>query len=393
MLFTLEALDATFGDALLLHYGTKSAPKLIVIDGGPSKVYQNTLRKRLMEIRNARTPEDTLKLRTIMISHIDNDHIVGILDLMREIEAAEQAGQDPPFDAPSLWFNSFDDLVKPVGVSSLSPAAAGVAAVDMNVLVASPSSFKDEDTRVIAAAVPEGRRLRQIALGLDWNLNPDFEDLGGLVVAPANGKLTRSMGSGLSFTVAGPMRAEFDALRNRWADTVQKLKKKGKISAADITAEAVAFLDESVANLSSIAVLAESGGKTMLLTGDARGDKVEDGLEASGLLKKEKTLHVDLLKVPHHGSDRNVAKSFFERITAAHYVISADGTNGNPDGPTLKWLVEARGQDRYTIHLTNKVPAAAKYLDGAQKNHKFKVDYRKASAKGVTIDLGEPLED
>jgi beta-lactamase superfamily II metal-dependent hydrolase len=392
MLFTLEALDATFGDALLLHYGTKAAPKLIVIDGGPSKVYQNTLRKRLMEIRDARVPGGTLKLRTIMVSHIDNDHIVGILDLVRELEAVEKAGQDPPFDTPSLWFNSFDDLVKAAGVARPASAAAGVAAVDLNALTAA-ASFKNDDAKVIAAAVPEGRRLRQVALGLDLNLNPDFEDVEGLVIAPASGTLTRAMGSGLSFTVVGPLRAELDELQNKWAEAVQKLKQKGKTSAADITAEAVAFLDRSIANLSSIVVLAASGGKTMLLTGDARGDKTVNGLEASGLLKKGKALHVDLLKVPHHGSDRNVAKTFFERITATHYVISADGTHGNPDVPTLEWLVEARGQDVYTIHLTNKVAAAAKFLDAAKKKRKFKVVYRKASAKSVIIDLGEPLAD
>ena len=36
MLFTLEAVQALHGDALLLHFGKTSAPELIVIDGGPS---------------------------------------------------------------------------------------------------------------------------------------------------------------------------------------------------------------------------------------------------------------------------------------------------------------------------------------------------------------------
>ena len=64
-------------------------------------------------------------------------------------------------------------------------------------------------------------------------------------------------------------------------------------------------MDKSVFNLSSIVVLADSGGRRMLLTGDARGDHVLDGIEAAGLFKDDR-LHVDLLKLPHHGSDRNV---------------------------------------------------------------------------------------
>ena len=33
-IFTLEALQAKHGDALLLHYGDAASPRLIVIDGG-----------------------------------------------------------------------------------------------------------------------------------------------------------------------------------------------------------------------------------------------------------------------------------------------------------------------------------------------------------------------
>ena len=46
-----------------------------------------------------------------------------------------------------------------------------------------------------------------------------------------------------------------------------------------------AFVDKSVPNLSSIVVLAELGGKSMLLTGDARGDKILEGMELAGLLE------------------------------------------------------------------------------------------------------------
>lgn len=39
MLFTLEALKAKHGDALILYCGTIKSPKLIVIDGGLGGVY------------------------------------------------------------------------------------------------------------------------------------------------------------------------------------------------------------------------------------------------------------------------------------------------------------------------------------------------------------------
>src|SRR5207248_827400 len=106
-------------------------------------------------------------------------------------------------------------------------------------------------------------------------------------------------------------------------------------------------------NLSSIIVLATLAGKSMLLTGDARGDEVIHGLEQAGLKKHGQPFHVDLLKIPHHGSQRNVAPEFFQQVTADHYVISSDGEKfSNPDIPTLRWLSEARANDAYTLYLT-----------------------------------------
>ena len=63
-------------------------------------------------------------------------------------------------------------------------------------------------------------------------------------------------------------------------------------------------------------------------------------------------MHVDVLKGPHHGSDRNVEPIFFSRITADHYVFSGNGEHGNPERETLQMLLEERGDEDYTVHLT-----------------------------------------
>ena len=92
----------------------------------------------------------------------------------------------------------------------------------------------------------------------------------------------------------------------------------------------------------------------MLLTGDARGDKILQGLQLVGLLGpgEDSKMEVDLLKVPHHGSANNLDDDFFERIIAKHYVFSGNGEHGNPEREALEMLLNARGNDDYTIHLT-----------------------------------------
>ena len=48
------------------------------------------------------------------------------------------------------------------------------------------------------------------------------------------------------------------------------------------------------------------------------------------MLGPEGRLHVDILKVPHHGSERNISETFFDIVTADVYVISANGRDDNP---------------------------------------------------------------
>ena len=81
------------------------------------------------------------------------------------------------------------------------------------------------------------------------------------------------------------------------------------------------------------------------------------GLQLVGLLDAgdDSTMHVDLLKVPHHGSSNNLERDFFERITADHYVFSGDGEHGNPEREALEMLLDARGSAEFTVHLTYPV--------------------------------------
>ena len=112
-----------------------------------------------------------------------------------------------------------------------------------------------------------------------------------------------------------------------------------------------AYVDKSVPNLSSLVVLAKVEDKSVLLTGDARGDKIMEGLELVELMPSGGKLHVNILKVPHHGSSNNLAGDFFERITADHYVFSGNGEHGNPERESLEMLSAARGGEKYQIHL------------------------------------------
>jgi hypothetical protein len=385
-IFSLEALEAKHGDALLLHYGSVRDPQVIVIDGGPKGVYKRTLKPRLDALRASRTPDGALPIRMVMVSHIDEDHVEGIIQMTREMLQDREDGAPASYAITALWHNSFDDVT-----SAMLRSREGVAPV-LRVASAdstwTPGVAVAADTGLLLASVAQGRQLRDNATMLALLVNPGF---GALVVAADKGPRTRDLGRGLSFTVVGPRQSQVDALQKEWDQFVDARRAAGNLPSTGMDAVAAAFVDESVFNLSSIVVLARCAGRTMLLTGDARGDFIMEGLAAARLMRNDR-LHVNLLKVPHHGSAHNVAKSFFERVTADHYVFSANGKFDNPDVETLELLLAARPAGSYTLHFTNRVPAAEAFLVRHARAG-LTVNYRADTAASVMVDLGEPLVD
>jgi beta-lactamase superfamily II metal-dependent hydrolase len=374
MIFSLDVRRARKGDCLLLHFGSRDKPGLVMIDGGPKNVYKPYLRPRIDQIRTARKldKQDSLIVDLLMVSHVDDDHIQGILDLTKEEIVAAKARRPRLINVQSFWHNSFDEIIdhKPDELTASVKRQFGTAAVSGGGELAdkekeeveeryaeeNPGEDSDEQRAVVSstlkvlASIEQGFRLRQDAEGLGFPRNLEFD--GKLIIARDRGKPV-PVAQGLKFTVLGPMQPEIEALHQKHHQWLADLQAKGKSPSEALAA----YVDKSVPNLSSIVVLAEVGGKRMLLTGDARGDKVLEGLELAGLLGPgdDNKIEVDILKVPHHGSSNNLDQDFFKRLVAKHYVFSGNGEHGNPERESLEMLLDARGDEAYQIHLTYPV--------------------------------------
>ena len=368
MLFSLDVLRAAKGDCLCLHYGTASKPGLILIDGGPATIYEDSLQPRLNQIRKQRKIADTkpLPVDLVMISHIDDDHIQGMLDLFKSLADAKREGRLVSLKINSLWHNSFARLLQQEAglVEKTTAAAYGVASLGQIAKVEGLSP----DVGKVLASVPQGATLENYAtqLGISNQQSPS-----GLMSAA---KPFKPLEIGpLKVTILGPQQKEIDKLRKefeKWVKSQAKLKAGAALAAYD---------DDSFFNLSSIVALVEAGPKKILLTGDARGDKILDGLRQAGLLKKGQTLHVDILKAPHHGSDRNIQPDFFESITANHYVFSGDGEHGNPERATLEMLDQIGGDRDFQVHLTYPIEE----IDAEREKDNIKQRKKKSSKTPV----------
>ena len=228
--------------------------------------------------------------------------------------------------------------------------------------------------------IGEGHRLRLLAKQLKVPVNKGFKN--DLIKVETATKPIK-FGS-LTLRVVGPTEANLNELQKDWLKWLDKAQRNTSRGAAILSNS-----DKSVPNLSSVVLLAEANGKTALLTGDARGDHILDGLGKAKLLKNGK-LHVDLLKVQHHGSNRNITKTFLKTVTADTYVISANGKNDNPDLDTLEWILEAANSlgRKIKIVVTNATPATKK-IQTTHKPAKFNytLTVRPKSAHSIAIPL------
>jgi hypothetical protein len=410
MIFSLDVRRARKGDCLLLHFGTKQEPGLVMIDGGPKAVYSPHLKPRLMKIREAREikKNDPLPVDVLMISHVDDDHIQGILDLTKEEIANAAAHRPLMLNVFSLWHNSFDEIIgsqpaeltAKVNATFKTEASTGtvdlsdekVGSVEEIFIDKNPGGNEAADAEVVGsslkvlASIAQGFRLRKDADRLGYGRNTEFD--GELIVA-AQGKAPTTIANSLDVTVIGPMLEEIQALHKDHQKWLEDLKKQGKTPEEALAA----YVDNSVPNLSSIVVLVEADKKRMLLTGDARGDKILEGLQLAGKLGQgdNTTIEIDLLKVPHHGSSNNLDEDFFERIIARHYVFSGDGEHGNPERESLEMLLKARKDENYAIHLTYPLPDIDRLREADwNKERNKQIARRKKSGKGEVREEWSP---
>ena len=68
-----------YDDSLILESGVGKNSTTVLIGGGPYQMFEKQLKPTLQKL-----PINS-KLDLVVLSHIDNDHFIGLLDLLEEI--------------------------------------------------------------------------------------------------------------------------------------------------------------------------------------------------------------------------------------------------------------------------------------------------------------------
>lgn len=361
----LRAFQSDKGDCLLL---TSKDGKRVLIDGGMRDSYREHVAASLGRLASA---GESLDL--VYVSHIDQDHTLGVLQLLDDTVAwrvrdfQHRSGNrdypDPSCSKPpkitALWHNAFHDQVGRNAGTIRDMLAATASVLEAGQRVKDRTLAQSQ--RDLATGAAEGLEIssRVSPEQLDIPVNREF---GGKLAFVRDGQDPVALGK-LRLTVIGPFEEDLGALRREWNKwlrehkaVLDRLRERMRLDAerlgtggverfrAAIALRAKELGDRSrvtVPNLASLMLLAEEDGKTVLLTGDGHADDILKGLEHAGRLDGS-GLHVTVLKVQHHGSEHNIHAEFCRRITADHYVFCANGSDENPDLAAVEAIVDSR---------------------------------------------------
>ena len=368
----LTVFHAADGDCLLLS-SRDNPPRRMLVDGGRKTSYAENTRAFLGTLRNAAG-----KIDVICVSHIDDDHISGILQLVEdevdwrafEFSLSEDAGASAPqvarpAEIGEVWHNGLFRLVG----DDIEPFVESVLETVATVLAGSPS----ERLRDLASELDDIATGERSSMELSRRISG--EQLGISLNPPAGGQLMKrstpgqpaageqvTLGS-LKIFLLGPSDDDIAKLRSDWQAWIddnkialrklqsEMLDDEERLGALSPQIVANPMIDAALgeglegvtpANLASLMLLVEEGTVSVLLAGDGVSSEILDGLEHHGKIDANGRIHVTVLKVQHHGALANVEADFVKRVTADHYVFCGNGAHHNPEKEVVEAFAKAR---------------------------------------------------
>lgn len=93
----IKALQAFHGDSILVSFSEDGKTRNILIDGGPGITYSKRPKALKTEIEQILKRRENIDL--LVVTHIDDDHIGGIIKLF-------EYGEIDPKIIKEVWFNS-----------------------------------------------------------------------------------------------------------------------------------------------------------------------------------------------------------------------------------------------------------------------------------------------
>lgn len=326
-------LKATYGDCIRICFpDTAGHIKNILIDGGTADTYQvdkgskgrtedGDLKDLVADLRR-----NDQKIDLLIITHVDDDHIGGILKWFE---------QDPEAHGliVEVWFNS-------------------------GKIIATTLKAK-ENPDLKSWIRPVTGPQTSIAQGIEFANYIQGYNKGNREAILQGDVLKRF---GLTFKILSPSKPKLELLLRNWKKKDPDLKTATALddyrkSLLEHIAQDKYTQDGAYPNGSSIAFILVYGSKNLLFLGDAHPSVIVKGLKIFNYTPQH-PLNAELVKLAHHGSKGNNSVKLFNCLESANYVISSDGSvSQHPHKQLLARLINLKRNARLIFNYKRRMEA------------------------------------
>lgn len=348
----IKLLNAGNGDSFLISFNDGNINRNILIDGGVEKTYYsdatNVYGELYLEIELIRKRGESIDF--LILTHIDNDHICGLLKWFEVDEKAHELVKNVWFNSGKLiatYFNEPENEDLRVGLKIFSNPETGVdEAIEFeNYLI----EKKIWNKKIII----QGQEIEECGIKIQ-------------VLSPNEAQLKRLL-------------KEYKAKTGDPAYTSGKEKDWNQNLKGFIEEENkpdFRFVqDNKSKNGSSISFILTLDSKRFLFLADSHPKGIVTQLKTFGY-SKDKPLEVEVMKVSHHGSKANTNKELLEIVKTENYIISTDSSGHNhPNKRTLARILNVN--PNAIFHFNYEHVRNAIFTDKDRKDYPFKAKVTK----------------
>lgn len=328
----IEIIPACAGDCFLIEFVKEDYR--ILIDGGYVETYHKHLKKILLELAKQGKVIDLL-----VITHIDSDHIGGIQAFLQE---NGNAGNPTIINVKDVWYNAFPHMY-------INEVKKQPIPYIIKEILNSSLAIQNIDHGRQDISVAQGDTVTKLLVEGQYNWNNMWS---GKSVSLKNG-IQKNLTDKIKCTLLNPNEERLQELAQFWISKLKNTVKNFVVCDDILYSEAfecyflhneqfqhevaqkdIAFTenkrvdwnywlnawsgrtDESKTNRSSIAFLLEYDGIKMLFSGDC----------PIQLFREQLPEEIDIVKLPHHGSEKNISAEFIRSTKVSYYLLSTNGT-------------------------------------------------------------------
>lgn len=362
----IELLPANEGDCILITIENEDMH--ILIDGGTAETYRDHLKTRLIQLRKEGKMIDLL-----IVTHIDNDHIGGIIELLKE----NSSDMDSKIiKIKNIWHNSYRHLQ-----FEKKQMLGKVEKNILNKIIANGEVYTNNLRKNGSISAIQGTTLAGLIFEGGYHWNDQFE--GQAII---NNGINYQFGKECFISVLKPSLSDLEKLGEKWKRDLKKSKYSFEFSKDKLFDDAFEYYcrfmpiggtgnnqkicysnettekmtieelaeksmeeDNSVTNRSSISVIISYRNKKLLFLADNIADNVLE------FLSQEDKAY-SLVKLPHHGSANNISSDFIKRIESDMYLVSTNSKKYNhPDIETLAKIASKRTEYVKKIYYNYRI--------------------------------------